>query len=64
MQSGEVLWKMALPAGGQATPMTYRGKDGKQYMVVAPAAMAPLAQHQAIRLSRTRSTEQIFVISI
>jgi quinoprotein glucose dehydrogenase len=35
MQTGEVLWKMALPAGGQATPMTYRGKDGKQYIVVA-----------------------------
>ena len=22
-------------AGGQATPMTYRGKDGRQYVVVA-----------------------------
>lgn len=35
MQTGETLWKMALPAGGQATPMTYRGNDGKQYIVVA-----------------------------
>ena len=35
MQTGKTLWKMALPAGGQATPMTYRGKDGKQYVVIA-----------------------------
>lgn len=35
MQTGEILWSMALPAGGQATPMTYRGKDGRQYVVIA-----------------------------
>jgi len=35
MQTGKTLWKMALPAGGQATPMTYRGEDGKQYIVIA-----------------------------
>jgi quinoprotein glucose dehydrogenase len=30
-----VLWEAALPAGGQATPMTYLGRDGKQYVVIA-----------------------------
>ncbi|MCL4068812.1 membrane-bound PQQ-dependent dehydrogenase, glucose/quinate/shikimate family [Pseudomonas sp. GX19020] len=35
MQTGETLWQARLPAGGQATPMTYRGADGKQYIVVA-----------------------------
>jgi len=30
---GELLWKGRLPAGGQATPMTYAA-DGKQYVVV------------------------------
>jgi quinoprotein glucose dehydrogenase len=35
IQTGKELWKGALPAGGQATPMTYRGKDGKQYVVIA-----------------------------
>ncbi|MGY9049862.1 dehydrogenase [Puniceibacterium antarcticum] len=35
MQTGKTLWKMHLPAGGQATPMTYRGEDGKQYIVIA-----------------------------
>jgi quinoprotein glucose dehydrogenase len=33
--SGKVLWEVALPAGGQATPMTYRGADGNQYVVIA-----------------------------
>lgn len=33
--SGKVLWETRLPAGGQATPMTYRGKDGRQYVVIA-----------------------------
>jgi len=35
VETGEELWKGALPAGGQATPMTYRGRDGKQYVVIA-----------------------------
>lgn len=35
-QTGEELWKGRLPAGGQATPMTYRLRpDGKQYVVIA-----------------------------
>jgi quinoprotein glucose dehydrogenase len=33
--SGEELWKGRLPAGGQATPMTYRGRDHRQYVVIA-----------------------------
>ncbi|MDD1978064.1 MULTISPECIES: glucose/quinate/shikimate family membrane-bound PQQ-dependent dehydrogenase [Pseudomonas] len=32
--TGKELWKSRLPAGGQATPMTYTGKDGKQYVLV------------------------------
>lgn len=32
--NGKELWKARLPAGGQATPMTYSGKDGKQYVLV------------------------------
>ncbi|SEP23734.1 quinoprotein glucose dehydrogenase [Methylobacterium sp. UNC300MFChir4.1] len=35
MQTGEILWSTTLPAGGQATPMTYRGRDGRQYVVIA-----------------------------
>lgn len=36
IRTGDVLWKGRLPAGGQATPMTYRLKrNGKQYVVIA-----------------------------
>jgi quinoprotein glucose dehydrogenase len=35
-QTGRELWKGRLPAGGQATPMTYRvGEDDKQFVVIA-----------------------------
>jgi quinoprotein glucose dehydrogenase len=33
-ETGHELWKGALPAGGQATPMTYL-LDGRQYVVIA-----------------------------
>ncbi len=32
--NGEILWQTVLPAGGQATPMTYEW-NGKQYVVIA-----------------------------
>ncbi|MGQ9366871.1 membrane-bound PQQ-dependent dehydrogenase, glucose/quinate/shikimate family [Azospirillum sp. ST 5-10] len=32
--TGEQLWEDRLPAGGQATPMTYEGADGRQYLLV------------------------------
>ena len=36
VESGELLWKARLPAGGQATPMTYRvGSGGRQFVVIA-----------------------------
>jgi quinoprotein glucose dehydrogenase len=33
--TGHVLWTADLPAGGKATPMTYLGADGRQYVVIA-----------------------------
>ena len=36
LDSGEELWRARLPAGAQATPMSYRARDGgRQYVVVA-----------------------------
>jgi len=35
LKNGHELWKVALPAGGKATPMTYLGSDGRQYVVIA-----------------------------
>ena len=32
--TGRELWKARLPAGAQATPMTYRGRDGRQYVAI------------------------------
>jgi quinoprotein glucose dehydrogenase len=33
--TGRELWKTSLPAGGKATPMTYMGADGRQYVLIA-----------------------------
>ncbi len=35
LDDGRELWKARLPAAGIATPMTYRGDDGRQYVVIA-----------------------------
>lgn len=35
VETGEVLWRHELPRAGIATPMTYMGEDGRQYVVIA-----------------------------
>jgi quinoprotein glucose dehydrogenase len=35
VRTGERLWKGALPTSARATPMTYLGPDGRQYVVIA-----------------------------
>ncbi|ANN58731.1 glucose dehydrogenase [Mesorhizobium loti NZP2037] len=34
LKTGKEIWRDRLPAGGQATPSTYLGSDGRQYLVV------------------------------
>lgn len=34
LTSGQQLWQSRLPAGGQATPMTYAVEDGRQFVVM------------------------------
>jgi quinoprotein glucose dehydrogenase len=34
-KTGKLLWQDHLPAGGNATPVTYTGNDGQQYVVIA-----------------------------
>ena len=34
LKTGKEIWRARLPAGGQATPSTYLGSDGRQYLVV------------------------------
>jgi len=43
IETGRELWKYRLPAGGQATPMTYRaGRDQRQYIVICAGGHGPL----------------------
>jgi len=35
IETGAELWSARLPAGGKATPMTFQGKSGTQYVVIA-----------------------------
>ncbi len=44
-EAGKELWKYELPAGGQATPMTYTLK-GKQYLVIAAGGHGKLGTKQ------------------
>lgn len=45
IQTGKELWKARLPAGGQATPMTY-AVNGKQYVVIAAGGHGSLGTKQ------------------
>lgn len=46
LRTGEQLWQGRLPAGGQATPMTYTGKDGRQYVLVVAGGHGSLHTRQ------------------
>jgi quinoprotein glucose dehydrogenase len=45
VETGEVLWEAPLPAGGQATPMTYE-INGRQYVVIAAGGHGRLGTTQ------------------
>ena len=45
VDSGRELWAFELPAGGQATPMTY-SVNGKQYVVIAAGGHGKLGTKQ------------------
>ena len=45
-KTGRELWASELPANGNATPMTYIGNDGAQYVVIAAAGGGPAARGQ------------------
>jgi membrane-bound PQQ-dependent dehydrogenase (glucose/quinate/shikimate family) len=40
LTTGRTLWQDHLPASGHATPMTYRGSDGRQYVLIAAGGKA------------------------
>lgn len=43
VNTGKLLWENELPAGGQATPSTYMGKDNKQYVIIAAGGHGSMA---------------------
>ena len=45
IKNGEILWQSILPAGGQATPMTYEW-NGKQYVIIAAGGHGKLGTKQ------------------
>jgi quinoprotein glucose dehydrogenase len=49
-ETGKQLWRGELPTSARATPMTYRGPDGKQYLLICagghqPAGDQPLGDY-------------------
>jgi len=42
VDTGKVVWSAELPASAQATPMTYRGRSGKQFVVIAAGGHSAL----------------------
>jgi quinoprotein glucose dehydrogenase len=45
VDTGKELWRFELPAGGQATPMTY-SLNGKQYLIIAAGGHGKLGTRQ------------------
>ena len=44
MNTGKLVWRVALPAGGHASPMSYISKkSGRQFVVIAAGGNAPLS---------------------
>ena len=53
-RTGKEVWKGRLPAGGQATPMTYVWQ-GRQYVVIAAGGHAK---------SRTKAGDQLIAFAL
>jgi quinoprotein glucose dehydrogenase len=44
VETGKELWKAELPASAHATPMTYRTRSGKQYVVIAAGGHSKITE--------------------
>jgi quinoprotein glucose dehydrogenase len=62
VETGRQLWRGDLPTSARSTPMTYRGPDGRQYVVISagshqPAGDQPLGDYVvAFKLLDSRKT--------
>ena len=58
VETGALLWKARLPAGGQATPMTYRLRpDSRQLVVIAAGGHGTMGTTQGDELLAFRLPE-------
>jgi quinoprotein glucose dehydrogenase len=48
LQDGRELWRADLPAGARATPMTFVGADGRQYVVIAAGGGGPFGEGDTV----------------
>lgn len=44
VETGAQLWRGDLPTSARSTPMTYRGPNGKQYVVIAAGSHQPAGE--------------------
>jgi quinoprotein glucose dehydrogenase len=54
-RTGKTLWETTLPAAGNATPLTYLGRDGRQYVVIAAGGHGGL---------RSRNGDQVVAFAL
>jgi quinoprotein glucose dehydrogenase len=54
-RTGKTLWETTLPAAGNATPLTYLGRDGRQYVVIAAGGHGGL---------RSRNGDQVIAFAL
>jgi quinoprotein glucose dehydrogenase len=60
VETGALLWKARLPAGGQATPMTYRLRpDSRQLVVIAAGGHGTMGTTQGDSLLAFRLRESV-----
>jgi quinoprotein glucose dehydrogenase len=48
IETGRELWSAPLPAGAKATPMTYLGRDGRQYVAIAAGGNGAFGRGDAL----------------
>jgi glucose dehydrogenase len=44
VETGAQLWRGDLPTSARSTPMTYRGPNGKQYVVISAGSHQPAGE--------------------
>ncbi len=57
--TGRELWRHRLPAGGQATPMTYSGEDGRQYLIVVAGGHGSLGTKAGDSVDGLRPAQEL-----